>query len=182
VLLLHIVLLLQSLEDLGGERERVKGVGSTKTNTIYHLLEGLVFLGVLVQTNTHEWIFCVSFVLVCPKLTLTHGSIHAPCVVQVLDLFVSWHAAFALYYLVLRSPLSLPPNSDPETVCARAAFLFCCAIPRSMLIPLLSFWIPRPGTVAGRSHNFFCWPAQSGSFGNPWFGPGCHASPRSQKK
>jgi hypothetical protein len=51
-----------------------------------------------------------------------------------------------------------------------------------MLIPLLSFWIPRPGTVAGRSHNFFCWPAQSGSFGNPWFGPGCHASPRSQKK
>jgi hypothetical protein len=27
----------------GGERERVKGVGSTRTNTNYHLLEVLVF-------------------------------------------------------------------------------------------------------------------------------------------
>jgi hypothetical protein len=36
---------------------------------------GVSFLGVLVQTNTHEWIFSVSFVLVCFKLTLKafHG-------------------------------------------------------------------------------------------------------------
>jgi hypothetical protein len=64
VLLLHIVLLLQSLEDLGGERERVKDVGSTRTNTNYHLLEVLVFLGVLVQTNTKITPMHGSFVLV----------------------------------------------------------------------------------------------------------------------
>jgi hypothetical protein len=52
-------------------------VGSTKTNTIYHLLEGLVFLGVLVQTNTKLTPMNGSFVLVCFKLTLTQGSIHA---------------------------------------------------------------------------------------------------------
>jgi hypothetical protein len=53
-----IVLLLQSLEDL--EVERVKGVGSTRTNINYHLLEVLVFFWVLVQTNT--------------KITPMHGS------------------------------------------------------------------------------------------------------------
>jgi hypothetical protein len=45
------------------ERERVKGVGSTRTNTNHHLLEVLVLLGVLVQTNTK----------------ITHGSIHDHC-------------------------------------------------------------------------------------------------------
>jgi hypothetical protein len=52
VLLLHVMLLLQSLEDLEGERKRVKGMRSTKTNTNYHLLGMLVFWEVLFGTNT----------------------------------------------------------------------------------------------------------------------------------
>jgi hypothetical protein len=75
VLLLHIVLLLQSLDDLEGEIKS-KRCGSTRTNTNYHLLEVLVFWMVLVQTNTKITPTHGCFVLVCPKLTLTHGSIH----------------------------------------------------------------------------------------------------------
>jgi hypothetical protein len=49
------------LDELWRGREReVKLGGSTKTNTNYHLLEVLVLLGVLLQTNT--------------KITSMHGS------------------------------------------------------------------------------------------------------------
>jgi hypothetical protein len=66
VLLLHVMLVLQSLEDLEGERKRSKRGGSTRTNTNYHLLGMLVFFGVLLETNT--------------KLTLTPSTKHDPYV------------------------------------------------------------------------------------------------------
>jgi hypothetical protein len=45
VLLLHVMLLLQSLKDLEGERKEVKEMGSTRTNINYHLLGMLGFWG-----------------------------------------------------------------------------------------------------------------------------------------
>jgi hypothetical protein len=81
VLLLHVMLLLQSLEDLEGERKEVKEMGSTRTNTNYHLLGMLGFWGVLLRTNTKLThilgFFCVSVVFVCCKLTLTPSTKHA---------------------------------------------------------------------------------------------------------
>jgi hypothetical protein len=60
------------------EREREKRGGVQQTNTNYHHLEVLVFLGVLVPTNTRlTHVFgskVLVLVLVCYKLTLTPPS------------------------------------------------------------------------------------------------------------
>jgi hypothetical protein len=67
---------------LKNEREREKG-GVHQTNTNYHLLEVLVFLGVLVPTNTKlTHVFgskVLALVFVCYKLTLTSPSKHDKC-------------------------------------------------------------------------------------------------------
>jgi hypothetical protein len=67
------------------EREREKRGGVHQTNTNYHLLEVLVFLGLLVPTNTKlTHVFgskVLVLVLVCYKLTLTPPSKHVHNVV-----------------------------------------------------------------------------------------------------